>query len=73
MDFLPILIIYSAWAIYSGYKMINKRFAWLEQQEPLNKVCKVLAIIGAGYLIGGFYLVWFVIRIGLRITDGFRS
>lgn len=72
MEGLLIFVIYSAWAVYSGYKMVNGRYAWLEQPATANRVCKVLAILGAGYLIGAFYLVYWVIRIALRITDGFR-
>ena len=67
-----IFIIYTVWAIYSGYKVINKRYEWLERPETPNRICKVLAVIGIGYAIGAFYLMWLVIRIALRVTDGFR-
>ncbi len=67
-----IFIIYSAWAIYSGYKFINGRYEWMERNETKSKVCKVLAILGAGYVIGAFYFCSLVIKLAIRITDGFR-
>lgn len=71
MDGLIIFLVYSVWAVYSGYKMINGKYEWLECQKTLNKVCKWFVILGAGYVIGAFYLVWMVIKLALRITDGF--
>lgn len=67
-----IFLVYSAWAVYSGYKMVNGRYAWLEQEGIVNVICKWLAIIGMGYILGVFYLLKWVVKIALRITDGFR-
>ena len=64
-----IFLVYSVWAVYSGYKMINGKYEWLERQETTNRVCKWLVVLGAGYVIGAFYLVWTVIKFALRITD----
>ena len=64
-----IFLVYSVWALYSGYKMINGKYEWLERQETTNRVCKWLVILGAGYVIGAFYLVWAVIKFAFRITD----
>lgn len=72
MEGFLIFAIYSAWALFSGYNMVNDRYTWLEQPSVANKVCKWLVILGAGYVIGAFYLIYWVIRIALRITDGFR-
>ena len=27
------VVLYTAWAIYSGYKYVNGRYQWLEQPE----------------------------------------
>ena len=72
MEGFLIFAIYSAWALFSGYKMVNGRYAWLEQPATTNRVCKWLVVLGAGYVIGAFYLIYRVIRIALRVTDGFR-
>lgn len=72
MDGLLIFVIYSAWAIYSGYKFINGRYECLERNETKSKVCKGLAILGAGYVIGAFYFCSLVIKFAIRITDGFK-
>ena len=71
MNFL-IFIIYSGWAVYSGYKIINGRYEWLERPEPINRVCKGLVILGVGYVIGAFYFCWLLIKVAIRITDGFK-
>lgn len=72
MEGTLIFILYSAWALFSGYKVINGRFNWLEQKEPANRVCKALAVLGAGYVVGAFYIVWLVIKLALKVADGFR-
>ncbi len=72
MDGLIIFLAYSAIALFAGYKMINGKYEWLERQDTKNRVCKWLAVLGAGYVIGAFYLVWMVIKLAFRITDGFR-
>lgn len=68
MEGTLIFIIYTIWSVYSGYKYIDGRYEQLEN----NKVLKVLAIIGAGYIIGGFNICRMVVKLGIRITDGFR-
>lgn len=72
MDGWVFFVLYTIWALISGYKMVNGRYAWLERKEPANRICKGLVILAAGYAIGGFYLMWMVIRLALRVTDGFR-
>ena len=67
-----IFLVYSAWAIYSGYKWINGRYEWLEQSELTTRICKGLAILGAGYIVGGWTIVKWVIMLSVRLVDGFR-
>lgn len=72
MDGFLVFIVYSAWAVYSGYKVINGKYEWLERENAVNKVCKGLAILGAGYVIGAFYFCKLIINLAIRVTDGFR-
>lgn len=73
MDALLIFIVYSAWAVFSGYRIINGRFDWLEQKETKNKVCKVLAVLGTGYVVGVLYIGYLVIKVAFKVTDGFKN
>lgn len=34
------VVLYTAWAIYSGYKYVNGRYPWLEQPEIAHRICK---------------------------------
>lgn len=38
------VVLYTAWAIYSGYKYVNGRYPWLEQPEIAHRICKYAAI-----------------------------
>lgn len=67
-----IFLVYSAWAIYSGHKWLNGRREWLERKESTNKVCKVLATIACGYVIGVWTIGVWVVKLGIRVTEGFR-
>lgn len=40
------VVLYTAWAIYSGYKYVNGRYPWLEQPEIAHRICKYAAILG---------------------------
>ncbi len=72
MEGLLIFLVYSAWAVYSGHKWINGRYEWLEQPGIGNKICKALAILGVGYVIGVWNIIKWVFVIAVRITEGFR-
>ena len=72
MEEWVIFIVYSAWSLYSGYKWLNGRYEWLEQKEPTNQVCKALATVAVGYVIGGWRIVMGVVKLGIRVADGFR-
>ena len=41
------VVLYTAWAIYSGYKYVNGRYPWLEQPEIAHRICKYAAILAA--------------------------
>ena len=56
------ILAYTAWAIYSGYKVLTGRSAWLDTRAPLNLVCKCVLSVLLGYVIAGFYLIYLVLR-----------
>ena len=62
------LAAYTAWAFYSGRKMLDGRYAWLEERQAL----KIPAFLLVGYALGSFYLVLCVVKLAFRITDGFK-
>lgn len=35
-----IVLIYSAWAIYSGFKVLTGRSTWLDTKVPVNMIVK---------------------------------
>lgn len=61
---IPILIIaYTAWAIYSGFKIVTGRSEWLDRKEPINIIVKVLVCIVVGYIVGAFYLIYLILKL----------
>ena len=61
------VVLYTAWAIYSGYKYVNGRYPWLEQPEIAHRICKYAAILGMGYIVGAGTIVkmgWLPIEYG---------
>lgn len=65
-----VFVLYSAWAVYSGNKMISGRVEWLEESGALNKICKAVVSLLVGYVVGVFYLVWWVIKLACNVADG---
>jgi len=57
-----LIIAYSAWAIYSGYKVVSGRSEWLDRKSPVNMIVKALLCVVVGYVIGGFYLIFLVLK-----------
>lgn len=70
MEATIIFLLYSAWAVYSGYKNINGKYEWLEQPQLLNKICKGFVILGAGYVFGAFYLVKWIFKLAFYVAGG---
>ncbi len=58
-----IVVIYSAWAIYSGWKVLTGRSAWLDTRAPVNVLVKILLSVALGYVIGVFYLIYLILKI----------
>lgn len=61
MEILLILV-YTAWAIYSGYKVLSGRSEWLDKKSPLNMAVKIVLSIGVGYIIAAFYLIYLILK-----------
>lgn len=57
-----LILAYTAWAIYSGYKVISGRSEWLDQKAPLNMVVKIILSVVVGYVIAAFYLIYLILR-----------
>lgn len=72
MEVWIIFMAYTVWAVYSGHKWIQGRYEWLERKETANKVCKVFASVVVGYIIGAGIIVIGAVKLGMRITEGFR-
>ena len=58
-----IVIIYSAWAIYSGFKALTGRSAWLDTKAPVNMIVKIVLSVVVGYVIGVFYLIYLILKL----------
>lgn len=57
-----LIFAYTAWAFYSGYKVITGRSEWLDRRAPFNIAVKIILSIGAGYIIGAFYLIYLILK-----------
>lgn len=60
--FYLLALLYCAWAIYAGYQFLSGRSLWLDDDALLNRVVKLAASVAVGYVIGAFYLIYFIWR-----------
>ena len=58
-----IVLIYSVWAIYSGFRVLTGRSVWLDTKAPVNMIVKVLLSVVIGYVIGVFYLIYLIFKL----------
>lgn len=58
-----LILAYTAWAIYSGYKIVSGRSEWLDRRSPINMIVKAIVCIIVGYIVGVFYLIYLIIRL----------
>lgn len=59
----PIFVLaYSAWALYSGYKILSGRWEWLDRKAPLSIICKLVLGFILGYFVAAFYLFYLFIK-----------
>ncbi|MFR4917335.1 MAG: hypothetical protein ACLUB7_14885 [Coprococcus phoceensis] len=57
-----LILAYTAWAIYSGYKVLSGRSEWLDRRAPLNMVVKIALSVVVGYVIAAFYLIYLILK-----------
>ena len=58
-----IVLIYTAWAIYSGYKVVSGRSEWLDRKEPASMIVKFGLALILGYFIGAFYFFYLILKV----------
>ena len=54
-----IAVVYTLWAIYSGYKVMSRRANW----QQMNVVVKVILTVVVGYVVGAFYLLYLILKL----------
>ncbi len=57
-----IVLVYTVWAVYSGYKFLTGRYEWLDRKEPVNRIVKGVLSVLVGYVIAVFYLIYVILR-----------
>ena len=57
-----LILAYTAWAIYSGYKVLSGRSEWIDRRAPLNMVVKIALSVVVGYVIAAFYLIYLILK-----------
>lgn len=59
---LVVILAYTAWAIYSGYKLLSGRSEWLDRRAPLNMIVKIVLSVIVGYFVAAFYLIYLILK-----------
>lgn len=57
-----LILAYTVWAIYSGYKVLSGRSEWLDRRAPLNMIIKIVLSVAVGYVIAAFYLIYLIFK-----------
>ena len=57
-----LILAYTVWAIYSGYKVLSGRSQWLDRRAPLNIIVKIVLSVVVGYVIAAFYLIYLILK-----------
>ena len=57
-----IFMIYMAWAVYSGYKVMSGRSEWLDKRAPVNMIVKFIVGTIVGFIIAAFYLLYLIFK-----------
>lgn len=57
-----LILAYTAWAIYSGYKVLSGRSEWLDRRAPLNIIVKIALSVVVGYVIAALYLMYLILK-----------
>ena len=54
-----IAVVYTLWAIYSGYKVMSRRTNW----QQMNVVVKVILTVVVGFVVVAFYLLYLILKL----------
>ena len=57
-----IIIAYTIWAVYSGYKFLSGRNEWLDRRAPACIAVKCVLSLVVGYFIAAFYLMYLILK-----------
>lgn len=57
-----LILAYTAWAIYSGFKVLSGRSEWLDRRAPINMIVKIALSVVVGYVIAAFYLIYLILK-----------
>ena len=57
-----LILAYTVWAIYSGYKVVTGRSEWLDRRAPLNMAVKAILSLLVGYVVAVFYLMYMIVK-----------
>lgn len=57
-----VILAYTVWAIYSGYKLLSGRSEWLDRRAPLNMIVKIVLSVIVGYFVAAFYLIYLILK-----------
>lgn len=60
------LIVYSIWAIYSGYKVVSGRSEYLDRKVFPNVIFKFVLSVIVGYVVGVIYFFLIILRLIFR-------
>lgn len=63
-----VILAYAVWAVYSGWKIMNGRFEFLEQKTIPIRILKVISIILVGSVYGVINLTVLVITNILKLV-----
>ena len=58
-----LILAYTVWAIYSGFKFLSGKSEWLDKTEPLNLIVKIVLSVIVGYVIAAFYLIYLIVKV----------
>ena len=64
MDIWWIVVLgYTIWAIYSGWKFMSGRVAFLEENRVISKILKFVCAVLVGYVVGVLQLLAMFFRL----------
>ena len=61
-----LVLAYTVWAFYSGFKVLSGRSEWLDRVAPLNLIVKIALSLVVGYIIAAFYLGYLLIKLAIE-------